>query len=162
MERDLWCLVSLIAFLVAYNLAKGYGKDPIGAGIVSAASFFTLGAATSGMNSVGLFIALLVGIAVAEIFTRLVGNKKLVIKMPDGVPPAVATSFASLFPAMITIAPFEVDRSDRSSFGVKDMFAAFYAAVQEPFMGLANFMVQRYLSPLSHHSCGSSGYTVRI
>ena len=31
-----------IAFLVAYNLAKGVGKDPIGAGIVSVASFFTL------------------------------------------------------------------------------------------------------------------------
>lgn len=127
-----------IAFLVAYNLAKGYGKDPIGAGVVSVASFFTLGAATSGMNSSGLFIALIVGIAVAEIFTRLVGNKKLIIKMPDGVPPAVATSFASLFPAMITIALFGLIAAIVAAFGVKDMFAAFYAAVQEPFMGLAN------------------------
>lgn len=28
-----------IAFLVAYNLAKGYGKDPIGAGVVSVRHF---------------------------------------------------------------------------------------------------------------------------
>lgn len=127
-----------IAFLVAYNLGKHYGKDPLGTGIVSVASFFTLGAATSGMNSSGLFVALIVAIVVAELFTRLVGNPKLVIKMPDGVPPAVARSFASLFPAMIVISLFGVVAAVFTAFGVKDMFAAFYGAVQEPFMGLAN------------------------
>ncbi|MEG0255059.1 MAG: PTS sugar transporter subunit IIC [Vagococcus sp.] len=127
-----------IAFLVAYNLARHYGKDPIGTGVVSVASFFTLGAATSGMNSTGLFVALLVGIVVAELFTRLVGNDKLVIKMPDGVPPAVARSFASLFPAMIVISLFGLVAAFIAAFGIEDMFAAFYGAVQEPFMGLAN------------------------
>ncbi|UXJ96436.1 PTS sugar transporter subunit IIC [Enterococcus raffinosus] len=127
-----------IAFLVAYNLAHHYGKDPIGTGVVSVASFFTLGAATSGMNSSGLFVALIVGIAVAEIFTRLVGNEKLVVKMPDGVPPAVARSFASLFPAMITVSIFGLIAAVIAGFGVEDMFAEFYALVQEPFMGLAN------------------------
>lgn len=127
-----------IAFLVAYNLGKHYGKDPLGTGIVSVASFFTLGAATSGMNSSGLFVALIVAIVVAELFTRLADNPKLVIKMPDGVPPAVARSFASLFPAMIVISLFGVVAAIFTAFGVKDMFAAFYGAVQEPFMGLAN------------------------
>ena len=127
-----------IAFLVAYNLAHHYGKDPVGAGVVSVASFFTLGAATSGMNSSGLFVALIVGIVVAEVFTRLVGNEKLVIKMPEGVPPAVARSFASLFPAMITVSIFGLIAAIIAGFGVKDMFAEFYALVQEPFMGLAN------------------------
>lgn len=127
-----------IAFLVAYNLAKGYGKDPIATGTVSLASFFTLGAATSGMNSTGLFVALIVGILVAEIFTRLLGNDKLIIKMPDGVPPAVAKAFASLFPAMITISIFALIAAIIAAFGIEDMFASFYALVQEPFMGLAN------------------------
>ena len=120
-----------IAFLVAYNLAHHYGKDPVGAGVVSVASFFTLGAATSGMNSSGLFVALIVGIVVAEVFTRLVGNEKLVIKMPDGVPPAVARSFASLFPAMITVSIFGLIAAIIAGFGVKDMFAEFYALVQD-------------------------------
>jgi PTS system cellobiose-specific IIC component len=127
-----------IAFLVAYNLARHYGKDPIATGVVSVASFFTLGAATSGMNSSGLFVALIVGMVVAELFTRLVGSPKLVIKMPDGVPPAVARSFASLFPAMIVISIFGLIAAIIAGFGVEDMFAAFYAAVQEPFMSLAN------------------------
>lgn len=127
-----------IAFLVAYNLASHYGKDPIATGVVSVASFFTLGAATSGMNSSGLFVALIVGIFVAEIFTRLVGNEKLVVKMPEGVPPAVAKAFASLFPAMITISIFGLIAAIVAANGVEDMFASFYAMVQEPFMGLAN------------------------
>ena len=127
-----------IAFLVAYNLARHYGKDPIATGVVTVASFFTLGAATSGMNSSGLFVALIVGMVVAELFTRLVGSPKLVIKMPDGVPPAVARSFASLFPAMIVISIFGLIAAIIAGFGVEDMFAAFYAAVQEPFMSLAN------------------------
>lgn len=127
-----------IAFLVAYNLANSYGKDGMSTGVVSVASFFTLGAATSGMNSTGLFVALIVAIVVTELFRRLLGNPKLVVKMPDGVPPAVAKSFAALFPAMITISLFGLVAAIIAGFGVEDMFASFYAMVQEPFMGLAN------------------------
>ncbi|EOH87950.1 PTS sugar transporter subunit IIC [Enterococcus pallens] len=127
-----------IAFLVAYNLANSYGKDGVSTGVVSVACFFTLGAATSGMNSSGLFVALIVAIVVTELFRRLLGNPKLVVKMPDGVPPAVAKSFAALFPAMITISLFGLVAAVIASFGVEDMFASFYAMVQEPFMGLAN------------------------
>lgn len=127
-----------IAFLVAYNLANSYGKDGVSTGVVSVASFFTLGAATSGMNSTGLFVALIVAIVVTELFRRLLGNPKLVVKMPDGVPPAVAKSFAALFPAMITISLFGLIAAVIAGFGVEDMFASFYAMVQEPFMGLAN------------------------
>lgn len=127
-----------IAFLVAYNLANSYGKDGVSTGVVSVASFFTLGAATSGMNSTGLFVALIVAIVVTELFRRLLGNPKLVVKMPDGVPPAVAKSFAALFPAMITISLFGLVAAVIAGFGVEDMFASFYAMVQEPFMGLAN------------------------
>lgn len=55
------------------------------------------------MDSSGLFIALIVGLLSTEIFRILTGNKHLIVKMPDGVPPAVAKSFEALFPAMITI-----------------------------------------------------------
>lgn len=100
-----------ISFLVAYHLANSYGKDGLSSGIVSLASFFALGALNTpdniaGMSSQGLFVALIVGIVSAEIFTRLSGNKHLVIKMPDGVPPAVAKAFAALLPSMITISLF--------------------------------------------------------
>lgn len=127
----------LIAFMVAYNLTKHYGKDGVAAGVVSVASFFALGGAT-GMASNGLFIALLVGLISAEIFSRLVGNEKLIVKMPEGVPPALAKSFAALFPAMITISIFGLITTIFLAFGVKDLVASFYELVQQPFMGLAN------------------------
>ncbi|WP_171310165.1 PTS sugar transporter subunit IIC [Enterococcus cecorum] len=127
-----------IAFLLAYNIAYSYKKDAVATGVVSLACFFTLGAAVSGMSSTGLFVALIVGIVSAEIFTRLIDNPKLVIKMPDGVPPAVAKAFVSLLPAMITVSIFGLVAAIIAAFGIKDMFASFYQLVQQPFMGLAN------------------------
>ena len=44
------------------------------------------------MGATGLFIALIIALISGELFQRLSGNPKLVIKMPDGVPPAVAKS----------------------------------------------------------------------
>ncbi|MFK4567173.1 PTS sugar transporter subunit IIC [Enterococcus sp. UD-01] len=127
----------LIAFLVAYNLVKSYGKDGIAAGTVSVASFFAVGG-LSGMDATGLFIALVIALISGEIFQRLVGNEKLVIKMPDGVPPAVAKSFAALLPAMITISLFSLITSILFGFGIDNIVVSFYEAVQKPFMGLAN------------------------
>lgn len=127
----------LIAFLVAYNLANSYGKNGISAGTTSLGAFFAFGGAT-GMSSNGLFIALIVGLISAELFCKLAGNDKLVIKMPDGVPPAVANSFAALMPAMITISLFGLINTFFMAFGIMDVVASFYAAVQEPFMKLSS------------------------
>ncbi|GER95280.1 PTS sugar transporter subunit IIC [Enterococcus faecium] len=127
----------LIAFLLAYHLANGYRKDGVSAGVISLGSFFALDGAL-GMSSNGLFIAIIVGIISTEIFVRLSGNEKLIIKMPDGVPPAVAKAFASLLPAMITISAFALVAAIFAAFGVDDIVGSFYTVVQEPFMGLAN------------------------
>lgn len=50
-----------------------------------------------------LFGAIFVALVVTEVFVRISRSEKLTIKMPDGVPPAVARSFASLIPVIITI-----------------------------------------------------------
>lgn len=127
----------ILAFLLAYNLAHGYGKDSIAAGTVSVASFFALGGAT-GMSSTGLFVAIIVGIISTELFVRLIGSDKLVVKMPDGVPPAVARSFAALFPAMIVVSLFGLVAAIFAAFGVPDIINSFYEVVQKPFMGMAS------------------------
>ena len=140
-------LALLVAFTVSYQLAKSYGKDALAAGVISVASFFSIGAvapaadgtvSTGGLGSKGLFLALIIGIIATEIFTRLIGNDKLVIKMPDGVPPAVSRSFAALFPAMITISIFAFITALFQAAGVVNLVDAFYNLVQQPFMGLAN------------------------
>ncbi|MBC8922753.1 PTS sugar transporter subunit IIC, partial [Escherichia coli] len=73
-----------------------------------------------------------------EIFTRLSGSPKLIINMPDGVPPAVSRSFAALFPAMITVSIFGLITAFFQAAGVTNLVISFYELVQEPFMGLAN------------------------
>ena len=117
-----------ISFLVAHNLAKSYGVDGISAGIVSLGSFFAVGG--------GLFIALLVGLLSTELFRRLSDVDKFTIKMPDGVPPAVAKSFAALLPAIITITVFAFITMLLNAMGIENVVTAFYKAVQEPFMGM--------------------------
>lgn len=52
--------------------------------------------------------------------------------------PAVARSFAALLPAMIVISLFGLIAAIFAAFGITDIIGSFYAAVQEPFMGLAN------------------------
>lgn len=130
-------LALLTAFTVAYNLAKSYDKDALSSGVVSVSSFFAIGGLT-GLSSSGLFLALIVSLISTELFTRLSGNQKLIIKMPDGVPPAVSRSFAALFPAMITISIFAFITTILFGLGVKDIVGEFYKLIQEPFMGLAN------------------------
>lgn len=140
-------LALFVAFTVAYNLAKSYDKDPLSAAVVSVSSFFAIGALvpnkdgfmnSAGLGSSGLFLALIIALISTEIFTRLSGNPKLIIKMPDGVPPAVARSFAALFPAMITVSIFALITTFFFAAGITDLVGEFYKLVQEPFMGLAN------------------------
>ncbi|MGM0207140.1 PTS system, cellobiose-specific IIC component [Enterococcus sp. DIV0421] len=124
----------LIAFTVAYNLAKSYNQDALGAMATGPDGLLT----ATGLGSQGLFLALIVSIISTEIFRRLAGNPRLVINMPDGVPPAVSRSFAALFPAMITVSIFALFTAIFQAFGVTSIVLSFYELVQQPFMGLAN------------------------
>lgn len=135
----------LLAFTVAYNLGRSYNKDALATGVIAVAAYMTFGTfgegGISGLTSGtgGIFIALLVSLVSAELFTRLLGNRRLLIKMPASVPPAVAKSFAALFPAIITIGVFALIRTVIStSFNMVDLVASFYATIQEPFQSLTN------------------------
>ena len=61
------------------------------------------GIAGAKLDSNGMFVGMLLTIAVSEIFVRLSRNDKLKITLPDGVPPAVAGSFTVLIPAIFTV-----------------------------------------------------------
>ncbi|MEG0473541.1 MAG: PTS sugar transporter subunit IIC [Solibacillus sp.] len=135
----------LLAFTIAYNLAKGYGKDALSAGVMGLGAYMTFGTFGEGgltgltTGTGGIFIAIIVSLLASEIFCRLSGNSKLIIKMPDGVPPAVSKSFAALFPVFITISIFALVRTVITvGFEIPDIIGSFYSTVQEPFMGLTN------------------------
>lgn len=104
-----------ICFLVAYHLAGHYNEDGVSCGILTLVCFLiltpfikveTLDNAivipTEWIGSKGLFIAMIGALLWTELFCFL-KRKKLVIKMPEGVPPAVQESFAALIPALIVI-----------------------------------------------------------
>lgn len=117
-------IMALIAgFGIAYRLAETYGVDALSAGAISVASFllatpyqiaFTPEGASEAvmvggaipsalMGSKGLFVAMLIAMLSTEIY-RYVIQKKIIIKMPDGVPPAVSKSFVALIPGFFVIA----------------------------------------------------------
>lgn len=113
-----FAVISLyLVFSISFNLAKSYGVDGLSAGMISLGAFFILVPQVSPngnwgdihwsfVNSGAMFVAILVAITATEIFVKLFKVKHLVIKMPEGVPPAVAKSFASLFPGLIVLACF--------------------------------------------------------
>ncbi|MFO5558106.1 PTS sugar transporter subunit IIC, partial [Klebsiella pneumoniae] len=55
------------------------------------------------VGSQGLFVAIVISLLSTEIY-RLVASRNLVIRMPDGVPPAVAKSFLALIPGFCVLA----------------------------------------------------------
>jgi len=116
-------MLSILAVVtIAYFLAKSYEADSLSAAIISLASFLTAvpqmafitledGTEAAGwgfinfnyVNATGLFVAIAVALIATEIFVRLSRSGKLVIKMPEGVPPAVSRSFAALLPGVLTV-----------------------------------------------------------
>lgn len=104
-----------ITFLVAQILAKYFDADATLAGLTSIACFMILypqsfafnekmAISTQYLGAQGLFVAMLVGCLVGEFLPKLFKMKRLQVKMPDMVPPAVARSFSSMIPIIIVVA----------------------------------------------------------
>lgn len=93
---------------IGYHLAKGYKLDPISGAIMSLVAFLVTQVTadfqldTSNFGATGLFTAILVSIFTVEIL-RFFVKKNFVVKLPDGVPPAVGNSFIALTPALAVV-----------------------------------------------------------
>ncbi|WP_248846875.1 PTS transporter subunit EIIC [Lactiplantibacillus plantarum] len=108
-----------IAYLVARNLAKYFKADDMLVGMTGIACFMILYSPsiikdgvtylpTTYLGAQGLFVAMIVGGLVGEFLPRLTRIKKMQIKMPEMVPPAVARSFNGLIPIVIMIMLFSM------------------------------------------------------
>ena len=109
----------LIVFLIARNLAKLMEGDDLLTGLTAISVYFIIYPdyfdnegvnylTNQYMGAQGLFVAILVGLLVGELMSRLAKSDKLEIKMPEQVPPAVARSFKVLIPIIITTIFFSV------------------------------------------------------
>lgn len=101
----------LVVVTTGYSLAKSYDKDGLGCGTTCFAALIMLYAESTAdwaipfayLGSQGLFVSLFIALVLGTLYCKLLGNPMLTIKMPDGVPPAVARSFASLLPSIIVL-----------------------------------------------------------
>jgi PTS system cellobiose-specific IIC component len=125
-------ILGLVAcFAIAHDLGRRLGVEPLASGILAAATFLLLAVdpasqtiAGDGLGSTGLFTAILVAL-IAPRVQKLLADRALVIRMPPGVPPVVAESFASLTPlaALLTaawlirfVAGFDVNAAVQAAF----------------------------------------------
>lgn len=106
-----------ICFAASYSLAKSYDKKSLNYSLASISIYILVCApvtdgviSTGAFESKGILLAILVALGSVEIM-KFVENRGWTIRMPKGVPPVVANSFASLFPfafAMIILYGFSL------------------------------------------------------
>jgi len=103
------------------------------------------------LGTKGMFLAMITAILAVAIFAWAT-KKNLVIKLPDGVPPAVMESFASLIPAAIAIVVFWIASIiiAKTPFGyAHDLI---YKILQAPLTGFGRFagfeVIYQFLSTL--------------
>lgn len=101
-------LALLTAAGIGFYLSKELKVDPISGALLSLVAFLTTQITdkyaldTSNFGSTGLFTAIIVPIISVEVMRYFI-KKDIVIKLPEGVPPAVSNSFVSLIPAAVMI-----------------------------------------------------------
>lgn len=137
-----------VTFGIGYYLSNSYGEDGIFGGAISFASFLLLtpffmttedGAEVSGILSLdrlgakGMFIGMIAAFLAAELYCRII-KKGWQIKMPDGVPPAVARSFAALIPAILILA---INALVVGAFNT-NLHDVVYEMIQKPLTGLGS------------------------
>ncbi|MGL5721656.1 MAG: PTS sugar transporter subunit IIC [Brevinema sp.] len=115
-------MVGLIACLgISYRLAESYKVDPLGAAITAMCGYFVLVPSFMVMKSAGLepvsvggvwnleytgarslFVILVTAVISTEIYRKII-QKKIVITLPDMVPPNVSKSFVNIVPMFIVL-----------------------------------------------------------
>lgn len=103
------------------------------------------------LGTAGMFLAMIVAIVSVEIYAWAI-KKKLIIKLPDGVPPAVMESFAALIPSGIAMTIFFVVGIIFSHTSFEYAHYFIYQVLQTPLVGLGKMagfeVIYQFLSTL--------------
>lgn len=144
-----------VVFGIGYYLSKSYDVEAVFGGVIALASFLLLtpflleqegGASIAGVIPVdrlgakGMFLGMITGFLSAEIYRYFV-QKKFVINMPQGVPPAVAKSFVALIPATLTLTAFLLINIIITQGFKTNMHDLIYHAIQAPLVGLGSGII---------------------
>ncbi|WP_342473338.1 PTS cellobiose transporter subunit IIC [Bacillus sp. FSL W8-1141] len=144
-----------VVFGIGYYLSKSYDVEAVFGGVIALASFLLLtpflleqegGASIADVIPVdrlgakGMFLGMITGFLSAEIYRYFV-QKKFVINMPQGVPPAVSKSFAALIPATLTLTTFLLINIIITQGFKTNMHDLIYNAIQAPLVGLGSGII---------------------
>jgi PTS system cellobiose-specific IIC component len=144
-----------VVFGIGYYLSKSYEVEAVFGGAIALASFLILTPfflQVEGQEAVqnvipldrlgakGMFLGMIVAFVSGEIY-RWVVQKDITIKMPAGVPPAVARSFSALIPALITLSVFLVINIIVTQVFKTNMHDVIYNVVQAPLVGLGSGII---------------------
>ncbi|MCR4371547.1 MULTISPECIES: PTS cellobiose transporter subunit IIC [Bacillus amyloliquefaciens group] len=144
-----------VVFGIGYYLSKSYEVEAVFGGAIALVSFLLLtpfvlepetGKAVAGVIPVdrlgakGMFLGMMTAFLSGEIYRRIV-QRNLTIKMPAGVPPAVAKSFAALIPAFITLTVFLLINAAVTQIFHTNLHDVIYHTVQAPLVGLGSGII---------------------
>ena len=176
-------IMALIAvFGIAYRLGEYYKVDALASGALSLVTFLLAtpfqvayiipstkesvlveGAIPAAlMGSQGLFVAMIIALISTELY-RFIVQKKIIIKMPETVPPAVTRSFAALVPGFIVVTVIWLLRLiiENTSFGSIHNIVG--QILQEPLSVLGASLWGAIIAVILVHvlwSCGIHGATI--
>ena len=110
-------IISLLAVMgIGYELANSYQLSGVNGAALSVVAYIITQLSSedfsinpAGFDSTGLFTAIIASIVAVEIYHFCI-KKNWIIRLPDGVPPAVSNSFVSLIPAIFILTLFWVIR----------------------------------------------------
>jgi len=102
-------LLALITSIgIGYNMAKEYSLDRISGGVIAMVGFMVTQVNSEyklvidNFGSSGLFTAIVISLLSIEVYKFFV-ERNIIIRLPEGVPPAVLNSFASLIPGAAVV-----------------------------------------------------------
>lgn len=158
-----------VAIVLPYQYASKLGMKPLSTTITSVMTFLLLtphelykNIHTQWLGYTGLFTVMIVSYLVVR-FTKLLLDKKIYIRMPDGVPPIVEESFASLVPAFFcAVIAIAIETGlAATSFGC--IHQVIYSIIQTPLQGFGlsfpAYLVVQVLSTLFMF-CGIHGNSI--
>lgn len=132
--------VALVSFIILMPTKIGFeGVD--GPGAVSGLSFKYIG-------SDGIFLALIISLSSVVIFNWIY-KKGWTIKMPEGVPQAVADSFAALIPSAIVMGVFFLIRIGFEFTPFETAHNFIFKVLQTPLQGAGNTLAAQIVYSLA-------------
>lgn len=133
-----------VAFMVAYKMGEVYNADSLNCGIIGLMSFLILTPLTEEgaisldkIGSSGVFVAMFAALFAARIYIFLI-DKKIMIRMPDSVPPVVSKAFSAIIPGTIVAGIFGVVFALVKATSYECLADLIYGIIQKPLLTMGS------------------------